>query len=420
MARIAIKDVFEVVLPLALASSAYAFALSGGEIAYQARALLGFYLLLLVGVLTKPAFWRIRWSNVLTFVALALVLGGNIVLNYQNYASGELPPSLARALALAALLFSIQWIVGQLEARRILKILSIGILPLLLGAFASQIPFPWGVRLAPLDIHPNWWGELLFAFSASALAFRTFVVRWGLLVLAALLLYLVQARGAMLACGVTVMVVILYEYGGVFRRGTVARLILGGFLAGMAALAAVVVLTWNTGVFGAVDFVRDKVLLVHDEYRGLGTGVTGRLEAWAEAWSSFLDRPLLGHGIDTMPAVHNGFLILASEGGILLLTAIGWLLLNGIADKRRTGNYVALAIIVGYLALVMTYPRFLNLNLAATVFYIALFPWKPDDPQATARSVRRFRPVYRGNENTKDVVPADNWRAVQFSREQKY
>jgi len=118
------------------------------------------------------------------------------------------------------------------------------------------------------------------------------------------------------------------------------------------------------------------VLLWDDPYRGVDSGLTGRLSGWREAFDIFMAQPILGQGIDTLADVHNGFLRLAGEGGLMLLLAMGLLIGMGLRDALKSRNHLTISIILGYLIYAMTYPRMLNMNLAAVVFYLSLFSGK--------------------------------------------
>ena len=71
----------------------------------------------------------------------------------------------------------------------------------------------------------------------------------------------------------------------------------------------------------------------------------------------------------------------------MLLLAIAALIGTGLRHAMKTRNYLAVSIALGYLVYAMTYPRMLNMNLAAVVFYLSLFPWKRDfDARLNRRS----------------------------------
>jgi O-antigen ligase len=106
--------------------------------------------------------------------------------------------------------------------------------------------------------------------------------------------------------------------------------------------------------------------------------LTGRLDGWQKAFDIFMAQPIFGQGFDTLTEVHNGFLRLAGEGGLMLLLVTVALIGTGLRNAMKTKNYLAASIILGYLIYAMTYPRMLNMNLAAAVFYLSVFPWKRD------------------------------------------
>jgi O-antigen ligase len=82
-------------------------------------------------------------------------------------------------------------------------------------------------------------------------------------------------------------------------------------------------------------FILENIFQLHSESRGIGSGFTGRIEAWKQAIDAFWDRPVLGYGFrattqarggSAYGAIHSGYLKLFVEtgfvGGILVVSAI--------------------------------------------------------------------------------------------------
>lgn len=87
-----------------------------------------------------------------------------------------------------------------------------------------------------------------------------------------------------------------------------------------------------------VDFVSQHVMLLNNPYRGLDTGLTGRLTGWDDAISGFMQSPFLGRGFDSYLFVHNGFLQLLAEGGLVLVVVIAVMILAALREGLVARN----------------------------------------------------------------------------------
>jgi len=227
------------------------------------------------------------------------------------------------------------------------------------------------LRQAPMGIHPNWWGELMLCFVFGALAFERALLRYALLLVACILIVLVQSRGAMLAIGFGLVVYFsLSRVGNLeLRSKSVAFLLIAlSLMVSLAIFPAI-------GDLG-IGFVMDNVLLVTDPQRGIGTGLTGRLEGWDHALSVFDENVFIGNGLDTLLTVHNGMIRVAGENGIVFLALLILLVLRALSQSNRQGNRWRFAAIAAYMVYAVTYPRMLNMNLAAVLFFVCLFSWQ--------------------------------------------
>lgn len=307
--------------------------------------------------------------------ALSIVLISTILFNTGNYSetSAPLEVALAHVAGIIGILFALRWAATNFATQTLLRNLALLLTPLVMLAIAASMQSgDFYARQSPFGIHPNWWGELGFALTACALAFPHWKARAFPLALAILLFVLVQSRGALLAA---VSCIGIY----VFLSTRWKRL----FNSLRLALASALLVAIAVGLFvyqyrsiQAWLFLRDEILLWDDSYRGIDSGLTGRLSGWREAFDIFMAQPVLGQGIDTLTDVHNGFLRLAGEGGLMLLLAMGLFIGMGLRDALKAKNHLAVSIILGYLIYAMTYPRMLNMNLAAVVFYLSLFSSK--------------------------------------------
>lgn len=128
----------------------------------------------------------------------------------------------------------------------------------------------------------------------------------------------------------------------------------------------------------------EKLFALNDPYRGVGTGGTGRVGAWKEAWKIFLENPLVGVGyraheyyMVSQSSSHNGFLAILAELGIFgFLSAIMMVsfgikgLLNNISQRE---NIFKLMIIFSYLIVAIFERYFFNLGNPASLLFIYCF-----------------------------------------------
>jgi len=226
-------------------------------------------------------------------------------------------------------------------------------------------------RANPYALHPNWWGEMAFGFSLCALAVKRRKIKRIFISIAFFLMYMVQSRGAMLATVISVFIYWILQFRP-FGKTELKRLIFN-FLLVVSILFFLFFMDWLPLI---VNFVEERILFLDDPYRGLGTGLTGRLDNWKESVAIFWGNPIFGHGVDTLIETHNGFLRLAAEGGIMLFGIILTLMFSAMLSAWRRRNNLVFAILLGISAYFMTYPRALNLNLVGFIFLLSLFSWK--------------------------------------------
>ena len=86
----------------------------------------------------------------------------------------------------------------------------------------------------------------------------------------------------------------------------------------------------------------EEFFAIHDAHRGLDSGATGRVEAWAQTWNLFLSNPITGvgyraHGmlLDGYSSAHNGYLALLAEVGLISFISVIYLIYSGIMALKR-------------------------------------------------------------------------------------
>jgi O-antigen ligase len=359
---------------IALAAMAYIFALSGGKLPLLVVAQ-GSVMLIAVLGFVFPSYSSLRRGNAVWLSLLSVVMFSAILFNTGNYSetSVSVEFALVHIGGVIGMLFALQWAATNLMAQRVLRNLAFLLTPLVMFAIAISLTSGGlASRQSPLDIHPNWWGELGFALTACALAMPRWWARAVPIAAAVILFVLVQSRGALLAAFSSIVTYLLLSTRW-HRLLNPSRL---AIVSALATFASVTFLVYQHHTIQAWLFIRDDILLWNNPYRGADSGLTGRVTGWQDAFAIFMESPIFGNGIDTLTDVHNGFLRLAGEGGLILLLTIGALIGVGLRNAAKARNYLAISIMLGYIIYAMTYPRMLNMNLAAVVFYLSVFPWK--------------------------------------------
>jgi O-antigen ligase len=153
-------------------------------------------------------------------------------------------------------------------------------------------------------------------------------IRWGSIALCGLFALAVNSRGSILAWGIFLALYYML-HKGTWKAAAHAAL---------ALFAAVCILLASTVL---KDIIFEDVMKLNDPARGLGTGMTGRVESWRQGLERFWERPLFGHGFRAQLAgeglsAHGGYVTLLIEAGILgTLLAVGAIILEAIRRIHR-------------------------------------------------------------------------------------
>lgn len=127
---------------------------------------------------------------------------------------------------------------------------------------------------------------------------------------------------------------------------------------------------------------------VNDEYRGLDTGVTGRVTVWRETWKLFEANPMVGVGFRAHEArlgpgssSHNGYLALLAEIGIVGFLSVMYLVGAGAVflykrAANKNGEFapsILLGLVAGYLVVALFERYLLNVgNPTSLLFMVAI------------------------------------------------
>lgn len=306
--------------------------------------------------------------------SLALLLV--VLLSYLGNVSGWTPVYYVCDLIFVLV---ISLMVAGSPDRRLLRSIAV-VASVSLGALLIYINFTgayvWG-RLTANGIQPNFWGTSGLAVALAALASRRLSV--GLFGIAAgvLTIYDASARGSLvgLVSGLSIVVLIAaWELRGPRLAASLLSL--------CAVLIAVMVIPSYFTV--ASNFVANHVLLLHDPYRGLGTGFTGREGLWRDAIAAWMQAPLLGVGFHQsfeytdLVGAHNAYLATLADMGIcgLLLYAffLVWSFLAALRIRDPQTRRYTVAFIAGYAMYGMFEARAFNIgNPLSLLFLMAAF-----------------------------------------------
>jgi O-antigen ligase len=203
-----------------------------------------------------------------------------------------------------------------------------------------------------------------------------------------------QGRGSLLAAAITLLTYLtLTNFYAAKKTGLWVLVQFGGIVCVLAFLAVY----WQE----TADAV-SALLFIEDKYRGVGSGFTGRTDAWQEAYQLFADNPILGIGFrvhgqymsGVLKSAHNGYLSMLADAGlaglITVLTLIGacsWRLLRMVREGDRTA-IIGFSFILGYLFVAIFERLLINFGSATStlMWVFLLMPhWVRRGVPATAK-----------------------------------
>jgi O-antigen ligase len=251
---------------------------------------------------------------------------------------------------------------------------------------------PWGRLIGRMS--PNYWGMAAQATIISCIVVRTWPIRIIAVGIGAAILIWTQARGSMVAVSAGLGVAFLLH-------SMRSRVSIWAWLA--AATVCVLV-----GTFG-YDLIADKVLLLSDTGRGLGSGFTGRTSAWRETLDLFASHPLFGVGyrqheqyVTSAVSAHNAYLATLADVGVVGALAYFLFLFGGLAVATlktlrhiSSGRIMCAAFLTAYVVNGVFERNALNTGNAYSMLLILIccWSWRQDTP-------RRYLPWVRQRSNT--------------------
>lgn len=266
-----------------------------------------------------------------------------------------------------------------------LKIFAVMTTGLLVGfAWYDYVP---GTRLGTGKniLNPNTIALVSTSAFVAAMAIRTLALRFAIMGVLATVMVLTSSRAAAIA------VLMAMAVTGWLRLRSRGRPVL--LLAGLGLLVVV-----GTVVLfgGQVYETLDRFYSLSTADRGIGSGASGRLEAWKWTWELFLHNPFIGVGfraheflLRVDSSSHNGYLATLAELGLIGFLAIACLIARGLhllwvrAQEPEAGFIpsLLLGLSVGYLFLAVFERYLLNVgNPTSLLFLLAVMQpqWDAD------------------------------------------
>ena len=233
------------------------------------------------------------------------------------------------------------------------------------------------LRPSPFGIHPNVAAEVMLVFLLCATQVRQATVKWLAYAVTIATCYLLQSRGGLIASYLALF--ILYGYPLVTQKNLQKKsaIAIGGLL-----------------VMGLLFFYQDLYdLILKASMLDMRTqDISGRGQLWLLGLESIMARPWTGLGFWVNPMgyslpehvpvwvmlgdpgleIHNAFIRIATENGLVLLAMT--LALMGFAAHRlhRDKNYPELAMLMSVTFFLCFATRHLTLNLMNVLLYMVI------------------------------------------------
>lgn len=249
--------------------------------------------------------------------------------------------------------------------------------PVLLWILIKNASLSQRFTVEEAGLNPNTVALIMVSVIFSSYAFRSVIVTTAWQTTPVAILLLTQSRASLL--------------------GTVLGLVFVYFVKSKGAKGKKILL-WVMGIIVLigvcmpyVDQISDAIsrqLALNDRYRGVNSGATGRVLAWAETWQLFLEHPVLGVGFRAHEKLlrvgsssHNGYLALLAEIGVCGFVPAICFVITGVVALMRMAlrqpsyrSYTLLAATaVAYLFIAMFERYLINIgNPTSLMFVIAI------------------------------------------------
>lgn len=279
-----------------------------------------------------------------------------------------------------------------------LKIFAVMTTGLLVGfALYDYVP---GTRLGTGKkiLNPNTIALVAASALMAAMAIRTLAVRVVVMGVVATVVVLTGSRAAAIA-----IVMGLVVTGWLRLRSR------GGPVLIFAAVGLLAIVGIGAMYGGQVYDTLDRLYSLSTADRGVGSGASGRLEAWKSTWKLFLDHPFIGVGfraheflLRVDSSAHNGYLATLAELGLIGFLAILSLIARSLhllwqRAQEPEGGFIPsllLGLSVGYLFLAVFERYLLNVgNPTSLLFLLAMMQPQGDTDLLPEENELAFRVI---------------------------
>lgn len=199
-------------------------------------------------------------------------------------------------------------------------------------------------------LNPNAIGMIALSVIAASFLSRK---KWYAVIVsvpALVVLYLTNSRASMAA------LIIIAALLSAFKL----RMLRGFGSAAFVCFSTALLLSLLSYFAESIQELIASVFVLDDPYRGIRTGVSGRMVAWKDAWDIFLANPLIGvgyrmheHYMRLHSSAHNGYLAMLAETGILGFSIVVYFILTALVTYwrsiRNPFSLWSLSVIVAYL-----------------------------------------------------------------------
>ena len=238
------------------------------------------------------------------------------------------------------------------------------------------LDFQFDKRPSPFGIHPNVNAEIIFTFLLVSLRLPGNFIKMIAIIIAVATSYLLESRGGLISCYIA----LIFTYGlpWIFSRINWKIFI---FFLGLCSLASLL-------FFEEIRSIVERILMLDTKT----TDVAGRYDMWKLGLSSIIDYPIQGIGYWVNPmgysipeyfpswarldhnafVIHNAFLRIATENGVLLLMMVLIIIFLACFRLIKLGYLKDFAVIVSILFFLFFATRHLTLNLMNILLYYFL------------------------------------------------
>lgn len=205
-------------------------------------------------------------------------------------------------------------------------------------------------------LNPNSIGVVAISAALSTMAIRMWLARYIMLFMILVILYLTGSRASLLSTLFGLFIIGMQRTSS-SRIGTKVLVLL------TIIISMVLFLVFWNQVWPIIEDFLD----LNSQYRGIGSGASGRFDIWANVWSLFLKNPVLGIGFRAHEHIlggssHNGYLaVLVEIGGFGFISLLYFIVLSLLLLWRRVKDPI------------YTYSYSVFLGLCCCYLFLAMF-----------------------------------------------